>query len=86
MIVRVKVPQGVKVSGTLTKPGEHMSATIDPESLRPVSSWEWNDIDSHWECKRCMSVNLNIPRVKSVNPHVFDGSRYCPHCGAKMED
>ena len=60
--------------------------TIDPESLRPVSSWEWNDIDSHWECKRCMSVNLNIPRVKSVNPHVFDGSRYCPHCGAKMED
>ena len=60
--------------------------TIDPESLRSVSSWEWNDIDSHWECKRCMSVNLNIPRVKSVNPHVFDGSRYCPHCGAKMED
>lgn len=67
------------------EPEQVMSATIDPESLRPVSSWEWNDIDSHWECKRCMSVNLNIPRVKSVNPHVFDGSRYCPHCGAKME-
>ena len=48
-----------------------------------------------WKCDQCGCVNANIPpniRTKDskpnyapVNPNAFDGSNFCPNCGARME-
>ena len=39
-----------------------------------------------WECSKCGGKNFNISCNKSVNPLMFSGSKYCPNCGAKMDE
>ena len=63
------------------EPEQVMSATIDPESLRPRSYWE--DVYQTGPCSfsgRCHAcgVRNDIPPVEQAY--------YCPCCGAKMED
>lgn len=48
MIVRVKVPQGVKVSGTLTKPGEHKMLGNKPAFILNVEAAS-EKRDGRWE-------------------------------------
>ena len=48
MIVRVKVPQGVKVSGTLTKPGEHKTLGNKPVFILNVEAASEKK-DGRWE-------------------------------------
>lgn len=36
-----------------------------------------------WTCSNCNCKNANIP-AWHVNPYLFAGSKFCPHCGAKM--
>ena len=48
MIVRVKVPQGVKVSGTLTKPGEHKMLGDKPVFILNVEAASEKK-DGRWE-------------------------------------
>lgn len=48
MIVRVKVPQGVKVSGTLTKPGEHKMLGNKPVFILNVEAAS-EKRDGRWE-------------------------------------
>ena len=47
-----------------------------------------------WRCSKCGGRNDMIPIStqykgaprRVVNPYLWAGSRFCPHCGAKMED
>ena len=39
-----------------------------------------------WECSVCKCNNHNIPANENYNPYSFVGSRYCPNCGAKMDE
>lgn len=51
--------------------------TIDPESLRPRG---------HWESPSKLLNIVNCTACKTTFPGDFDEFRYCPNCGAKMED
>ena len=59
--------------------GEDIDAapTIDPESLRPRG---------HWESPSKLLNIVNCTACKTAFPGDFDEFRYCPCCGAKMED
>ena len=48
MIIKVKVPQGVKVSGTLTKPGEHKTLGNKPVFILNVEAAS-EKRDGRWE-------------------------------------
>ena len=52
------------------------SPTIDPEGLRPRG---------HWESPSKLLNIVNCTACKTTFPGDFDGFRYCPNCGAKME-
>ena len=39
-----------------------------------------------WQCSLCGSRNSNLPVNNRVSPHTFSGSRYCPNCGARMDE
>lgn len=59
--------------------GEDIDAapTIDPEGLRPRG---------HWESPSKLLNVVNCTACKTTFPGDFDEFRYCPNCGAKMED
>ena len=58
------------------EPEQVMSATIDPESLRPRG---------HWESPSKLLNIVNCTACKTTFQGDFDRFRYCPYCGAKME-
>lgn len=53
------------------------ATTIDPESLRPRG---------HWESPSKLLNIVNCTACKTTFPGDFDEFRYCPNCGAKMEE
>lgn len=38
-----------------------------------------------WRCSLCKTKNDNLGMGKNINPYLFAGSKFCPHCGAKMD-
>lgn len=73
---------GVHNGLTLAKSILINAPTIDPESLRPHGKWKRMDttglveLQPVWNCSACgYPVSIHIA-----------GSKYCPHCGAKMDD
>lgn len=38
-----------------------------------------------WQCSVCKCNNNNLPGNDKHNPYIFQGSNYCPNCGAKMD-
>ena len=51
--------------------------------------WEYdeNAVDFNiggWRCSECGVRNNNLPTDR-LNPYLFQGSSYCPQCGAKMD-
>lgn len=38
-----------------------------------------------WRCSLCKAKNDNLGMDKNINPYLFVGSKFCPHCGAKMK-
>lgn len=38
-----------------------------------------------WECSICGIKNDNLPCDRKINPYNYIGSKYCPNCGAKMD-
>lgn len=64
--------------------------TIDPESLRPHGRWVWYELAMDWGlggwvCSECRARNDNIPAKPDVLPYAWEGSQFCPNCGAKMD-
>jgi hypothetical protein len=39
-----------------------------------------------WRCSKCGCKNKNIGGDERINPLLFAGSKYCPNCGAKMDE
>lgn len=37
-----------------------------------------------WCCSACKEINSIIPCTKNINPYMYSGSQYCPHCGKRM--
>jgi hypothetical protein len=38
-----------------------------------------------WKCSKCKQRNINIAGQENINPLAFVGSKFCPHCGARMD-
>lgn len=54
------------------------------------TEWIWDDNGMDWGlgawlCGACFCRNANLPANKKLNPYVWAGAKYCPHCGAKMD-
>ena len=52
--------------------------------------WEYdpNGMDwqlGAWVCSLCKVKNDNLGGSENINPYMFAGSKFCPHCGAKMD-
>ena len=61
--------------------------------VAPVVHGHWvynpNGMDFNlgaYECSICRQRNANLPGSKNMNPYNFVGSKYCPNCGAKMDE
>ena len=59
--------------------------TIDPETLRPVAHWvneeDYNGDAVIWTCSRCKDSSVMYEGTPKEN-----GMKFCPYCGAKMEE
>ena len=64
---------------------------IPEADVAPVVHGRWiynpNGMDWNlgaWQCSVCKCNNNNLPGNDKHNPYIFQGSNYCPNCGAKM--
>lgn len=53
-------------------------------------NWIYNPDAVDWGiggyvCSECGVRNDNLPMSETINPMMFAGSKYCPHCGARMD-
>lgn len=59
--------------------------TIDPENLRPVAHWDMEEDAVGdpiiWTCSNCKESIVMYDGTPMEN-----GYKYCPHCGARLED
>ena len=64
---------------TLLKEQKHGHWVFDPDGI------DWNI--PAWCCSECHCRNYNIPpNIEKVNPLRWEGSKFCPNCGAKMDE
>ncbi len=76
--------------------GDHCANVItDTEIEIPQTvkrgRWEYEEhaVDFNiggWCCSECGTHNNNLPTSEAINPYQFSGSKYCPQCGAKMDE
>lgn len=63
----------------------HNAPTIDPESLRPVAHWDMEEDAVGepiiWTCSNCKESIVMYDGAPMENVY-----KYCPMCGARMED
>lgn len=79
---------------------DEFATTIVPNVLRNLPAadvievvhgeWEYDPDGTDWglgawRCSLCRAKNDNLGMGNNINPHLFVGSKYCPHCGAKMD-
>lgn len=53
--------------------------------------WIYNPNANDWGiggyvCSECSAKNGNLPSGKVASPMVFVGSKFCPNCGARMDE
>lgn len=69
----------------LMKKNIENAPTIDPETLRPVAHWvneeDYNGDAVIWTCSRCKDSSVMYEGTPKEN-----GMKFCPYCGAKMEE
>ena len=71
--------------------------TVDAEPIRH-GRWVWNNDAMDWNigawvCSECGGRNENIHaampgtvKAFSTNPYIYAGTKFCPTCGAKMDE
>ena len=58
---------------------KHGHWVFDPDGM------DWNI--PAWRCSVCTCRNDNIPpNLEKTNPLRWSGSKFCPNCGAKMDE
>ena len=58
---------------------KHGYWVLDPDGM------DWNI--PAWKCSECHCKNDNIPpNLEKTNPLRWSGSKFCPNCGAKMDE
>lgn len=65
------------VSAADVAPAVHGRWVYNPNGM------DWNL--GAWQCSVCKCNNNNLPGNDKYNPYIFQGSNYCPNCGAKMD-
>lgn len=77
--------------------GDSIEIAEDGEYIRlwkraKVETGEWKyDPDGTdwglgaWRCSLCGCKNDNLGMDDKISPYLYAGSKYCPHCGARME-
>lgn len=63
---------------------------VDAEPVRH-GKWVFDKNANDWGiggyvCSECQAKNNNLPCIKVPDPLMFDGTKYCPNCGAKMQE
>lgn len=60
--------------------------TVDTSTNTPTNErrgkWEWSFADNGWADWKCSVCGW----TKNTDVHINLGYRYCPNCGAKMEE
>lgn len=71
--------------------GEWRDDNGDVVEIKEIGYAEWvydpNGMDWNlgaWVCSKCKCKNDNLGGSKDINPYMFAGSKFCPHCGAIM--
>lgn len=71
---------------------EYAILHCDPMAVEEIKRgwWVYNPHGNDWglgawQCSLCSCKNDNLGMSKDINPYLFAGSKYCPHCGAKMD-
>lgn len=66
---------------------------VSAADVAPVVHGRWvynpNGMDWNlgaWQCSVCKCNNNNLPGNDKYNPYIFQGSNFCPNCGAKMDE
>lgn len=89
-----KITEGEFTTGNIFKDMElqdfiNEQPTVD--AVEVVRGRWWFDPDGMdwgigaWKCSHCGCKNDNLGSRGNVNPYHFAGSKFCPHCGAKMD-
>lgn len=52
--------------------------------------WEYDPNGNDWGlgaylCSKCHVKNDNLPCNQGIDPYMFAGSKFCPHCGSTMK-
>lgn len=66
-----------KLSAADVAPVKYGSWVYDPNGM------DW-DLGA-WICSECGCKNDNLGMDNRIKPLLFEGSKYCPNCGAKMD-
>jgi hypothetical protein len=75
----IKILKRLKQSQTVDAvPVVHAHWKYDPNGM------DWNL--GAWECSACGCRNNNLGGDEKLNPLLFAGSKYCPNCGAVMDE
>lgn len=75
---------GVHMGMTLPNVIEPLDIVFDAPTIDPVKKgkWLWNLADNGWADHTCSECGW----TKNTDIHVGLGYKFCPNCGAKMEE
>lgn len=67
-----------------------MMPAMDAEPVRH-GRWVFDKNANDWGiggyvCSECKTKNNNLPCIEVAVPSMFMGTKYCPSCGAKMDE
>lgn len=65
------------------QPAADVAPVVHGQWVYNPNGMDWNL--GAWQCSVCKCNNNNLPGNDKYNPYIFQGSNYCPNCGAKMD-
>ena len=65
-------------------PAADVAQVVHGRWIYNPNGMDWNL--GAWQCSVCKCNNNNLPGNDEYNPYIFQGSNYCPNCGAKMDE
>lgn len=78
MFIAAKIDQMIDC-----EPAADVAPVVHGRWVYNPNGMDWNL--GAWQCSFCKCNNNNLPGNDKYNPYIFQGSNYCPNCGAKMD-